>query len=156
MHEIMDQLWSYAKGTWRFRWYGVAVAWVGALIGWAGVYVTPDRYEASARVYVDTESVLRPLLAGVTVQPNIDQIVTMMSRTLISRPNLEKVIRMADIDIRLKTPQDREDLIGRLTKELTIRSAGRENLYTIAYSDRNPQEAKRVVQSLLTDRKSVV
>ena len=150
MHELVDQLWSYAKGTWRHRWYGVAVAWVIAVFGWGAVYVAPDRYEASARVYVDTESVLRPLLAGVTVQPNIDQIVTMMSRTLISRPNLEKVIRMADIDIRLKTPQDREDLIGRLTKELTIRSAGRENLYTIAYSDRNPQEAKRIVQSLLT------
>ena len=41
-------------------------------------------------------------------------------------------------------------MITSLTKGLTIKSAGRENLYTIAYSDKNPQEAKRVVQSLLT------
>ena len=150
MHELAEQLWSHVTSTWRYRWYAVVFAWVAAIAGWAFVYLMPNRYEATARVYVDTESVLRPLLAGVTVQPNIDQIVTMMSRTLISRPNLEKVIRMADIDIRLKTPEDRETLITRLTKELTIKSAGRENLYTIAYNDKNPQESKRVVQSLLT------
>lgn len=150
MHELADQLLSHLKATWRHRWYAVVFAWVIAGGGWVAVYLTPDRYEASARVYVDTQSVLRPLLSGLAVQPNIDQMVTMMSRTLISRPNLEKVIRMADMDLRLKTSGDREQLITHLTKELVIRSAGRENLYTISYSDKNPQEAKRVVQSLLT------
>ena len=89
-------------------------------------------------------------LAGLAVQPNIDQMVAMMSRTLISRPNVEKVIRMADMDIKLKTNEEREARIAHLTRSLVIRSAGRENLYTIAYANPNPQEAKRVVQSLLT------
>jgi polysaccharide chain length determinant protein (PEP-CTERM system associated) len=150
MHELADQLLSHLKATWRYRWYAVVFAWIIALGGWTAAYLTPDRYEASARVYVDTQSVLRPLLAGLTVQPNVDQMVTMMSHTLISRPNLEKVIRMADMDIGLKTSEDREKLIIRLTRELAIKGAGRENLYIIAYTDKNPQEAKRVVQSLLT------
>lgn len=150
MHELADQLLSHLKATWRYRWYAVAFAWVVAVGGWIVVAQMPNRYEASARVYVDTQSVLRPLLAGVTVQPNVNQVVTMMSRTLISRPNLDKVIRMADMDIKLNTPDDREQMITRLAKELTIQSAGSENLYTIAFSDKNPQEAKRVVQSLLT------
>ena len=150
MHELASQILSHLRAIWRYRWYAVVFAWVAALGGWVAVHVTPNRYEASARVYVDTQSVLRPLLSGLAVQPNVDQIVTMMSRTLISRPNLEKVIRMSDMDIKLKTPQDREDMIANLTKGLTIKSAGRENLYTIGYSDKNPQEAKRVVQSLLT------
>jgi len=76
--------------------------------------------------------------------------VAMMSQTLISRPNLEKVIRMADMDIGIKTSEERAQLITRLIRELSIKSAGRENLYTIAYTEKNPQEAKRVVQSLLT------
>src|SRR5262249_20598122 len=150
MHELFDQLLGYIKATWRYRWYAVGVAWVIALGGWAYVYTLPNRYEASARVYVDTQSVLRPLLAGLTVQPNVDQMVAMMSRTLISRPNIEKVIRMADLDIKLKTTEERETLIQRLGGLLQIRGAGQANLYTIAYADKNPQEAKRVVQALLT------
>src|SRR6188768_2348478 len=128
MHELSGQLLAYLKATWRFRWYAVVFAWIAAIGGWVAVYLTPDRFEASARVYVDTQSVLRPLLSGLAVQPNVDQLVMMMSRTLISRPNLEKVIRMADMDIKLKTPDDREQMIARLTKGLAIRSAGRENL----------------------------
>ncbi len=150
MHELTSQILSHLRAAWRYRWAGMAFAWVAALGGWIGVYVTPNRFEASARVYVDTQSVLRPLLAGLAMQPNVDQIVSMMSRTLVSRPNLEKVIRMADLEINLKTPEDREKLIESMTKLLEIKSAGRENLFTISYSDKNPQQAKRVVQSLLT------
>lgn len=150
MNELVGQLLSYVQATWRHRWYAVVFAWVAAVGGWIAVHMMPDRYEASARVYVDTQSVLRPLLSGLAVQPNVDQMVAMMSRTLVSRPNVEKVVRMADLDIRFKTPGEREQLITRLTNELTIRSAGRENLYTISYTDSAPQDAKRVVQSLLT------
>jgi polysaccharide chain length determinant protein (PEP-CTERM system associated) len=74
----------------------------------------------------------------------------MMSRTLISRPNLEKVIGMADIDIRLKSAEEKETLITRLNKEVMMKSGGAENLYVISYTDEHPMEAKRVVQSLLT------
>lgn len=150
MHELADEVLSHVMATWRYRWYAVVFAWIIALGGWVAVFLLPDRYEATARVYVNTQSVLRPLLAGLTVQPNVDQMVAMMGQTVVSRPNLEKLIRMAEMDADLKTPEDREQLITRLTRDLTIRGAGRENLYAIAYTDKNPQEAKRVVQSLLT------
>lgn len=150
MHELFDQLRYYRDAVWRYRWHAVLLAWVVALVGWASVYFVPNRYEASARVFVDTQSVLKPLLVGLAVQPNVDQVVTMMSRTLISRPNMEKVIRMADLDINLKTPDQRERMIDHLAKTLKVTSAGRENLYTISFADNNPQEAKRIVQSLLT------
>jgi polysaccharide chain length determinant protein (PEP-CTERM system associated) len=101
-------------------------------------------------VYVDTQSVLKPLLAGLAVQPNVDQQIAMMSRTLISRPNLERVIRMSDLDIKLKTNEEREKLIDLLAKEIKLGGTGRDNLYTITYTATKPEEAKRVVQSLLT------
>jgi polysaccharide chain length determinant protein (PEP-CTERM system associated) len=138
------------KAAWRYRWYGAVLSWLVAVGGWILVAQIPNRYEASARVFVDTQSVLRPLLAGLAIQPNVSQTVSMMSRTLISRPNVEKVIGMADLGIKVQTPEDKEELIAHLTKELTIRSAGAENLYTIAYTDHNPEQAKRIVQSLLT------
>jgi len=105
MHELAQQIRSHLHAMWRYRWLAIICAWVVAVGGGIVVMSLPNRYEASARVYVDTESVLRPLLAGMAVQPNMDQLLTMMSRTLISRPNMEKVIRMADMEIRLKTPQ---------------------------------------------------
>lgn len=149
MHEPLDELFSQLKATWRYRWYAVAIAWVIAVGGWIAVHLIPDRYEATARVYVDTQSVLRPLLSGLAVQPNIDQTVMMMSRTLISGPNLEKVIQMVGMDVDLKTSENREKLISHLAKEITIKSTGRENLYTISYGAKNPQEAKQVVQALV-------
>jgi len=150
MHELADEVLSHVMATWRYRWYAVVFAWIIALGGWIAVFLLPNRYEATARVYVNTQSVLRPLLAGLTVQPNVDQMVGMMGQTLVSRPNLEKVIRMAEMDADLKAPEDREQLIARLTRDLTIKGAGRENLYAITYTDKDPQGAKRVVQSLLT------
>ncbi|MEO8133043.1 MAG: XrtA system polysaccharide chain length determinant [Betaproteobacteria bacterium] len=150
MNDLFEQLISYLKATWRYRWHAVIVAWIFAIGGWIAVASLPDRYSAAARVYVDTQSILRPLLAGLAMQPNVTQIVDMMSKTLISRPNVEKVIGMANMDSKLKTGEDREQLVTRLSKELTIRSSGAQNFYTIAYADQDPQQAKRVVQSLLT------
>lgn len=150
MHELADQLLTHLKSIWRYRWYAVVSAWLIASGGWVAIYLTPDRYEAWARVYVDTESMLRPLLSGLAVQPNVGQIVSMMGRTLVSRPNVDKIISMTDMDVGLKTPDDREKLIANVAKELAVRSTGRDNLYTVAYTDQNPDLAKRVVQSLLT------
>jgi polysaccharide chain length determinant protein (PEP-CTERM system associated) len=150
MHELADQLFTCLKATWRFRSYAVAAAWLIALAGWAVVYRMPDRYEAQARVYVDTQSMLRPLLSGLAVQPNVDQMIAMMGRTLVSRPNMEKLIDMTGMASGIATAEDHERLIARLAKELAIKSTGRENLYTIAYSDQNRELAKRVVQSALT------
>ncbi|HWQ38696.1 MAG TPA: XrtA system polysaccharide chain length determinant [Burkholderiales bacterium] len=150
MQELFDQLISYLRAIWRFRWYAMATAWLIALGGWFAVHRMPERYEASARVYVDTQSVLRPLLQGLAVQPDVNEMVAMMSRTLISVPNVEKVIQMTGLDDRLKTLEERERLVARLTKELTIKRAGGENLYVISYADKDRDTAKRVVESLLT------
>ena len=150
MRELIEQLFIYLRAAWRYRWPALIAAWVIALGGWTSVYLVPNRYEASARVYVDTQSILRPLLSGLAVQPNVDQVVAIMSRTLVSRVNIEKVVQMAGMDAAGLSEEGHERLIARLTRELHVRGAGRENLYTITYSDRDPERAFRVVQSLLT------
>ncbi|MEP6557768.1 MAG: XrtA system polysaccharide chain length determinant, partial [Burkholderiales bacterium] len=118
--------------------------------GAAVVFRIPDRYEASARIYVDTQSILKPLMAGLTVQPNVEQQVVMLSRTLISRPNVEKLIRMADLDLGAQSKDAQAELVERLTKTLQIKSSARDNLYTLSYQDSEPAKAKRVIQSLVS------
>src|SRR5689334_454210 len=119
MQELYQQLTGILRGMWHRRWIGVGTAWIVAIIAVAVVYKIHEKYEASARVYVDTESLLRPLLAGLVIQPNLDQQVALMSRTLISRPNVEKLIRMADLDLRT-SPSGREELVDKVTKTIKL------------------------------------
>lgn len=148
MDELIKQLLGYARGMWKFRWHAMLAAWVVALVGVVAVFRIPDQYEASARIYVDTQSILKPLLAGLTVQPNVDQQIAMLSRTLLSRPNMEKLVRMADLDLAVKEATARDELITKLGKDIEIRNTGRDNLYTLAMKDTDQERAKRVVQSL--------
>src|SRR6476661_9029479 len=148
MKDILNQAIAHLRGMWHRRWIGLATAWIVAIVGVAVVYRIPERYEASARVYVDTESLLRPLLAGLAIQPNLDQQVSLMSRTLISRPNVEKLVRMADLDLRTTSNADREELIDSITKTIRLEGNVQSNLYVISYRDSNPDQARKVVQSL--------
>lgn len=150
MQEIIAQIASYARGVWRNRWYMVAAVWFVCIAGWLVVYKLPDKYEATARVYVDTQSVLRPLLRGLAVQAGVQQQVALMTRTLLSRPNLEKVARMTDLDLKAKTPEQMDALLDGLRHDIQIADAGKVDLYTISYENSKPDLAKRVVQSLLT------
>ena len=150
MEELTTQLLVYLKGIWKYRWVAVAAAWVIAVAGWIIVYKLPDDYQASARIYVDTQNVLKPLLQGMTVSPDTQQQISIMSRTLISRPNVERVIRMVDLDIKAKDTKDQEGLVKELMDKIKLGTAGRDNLFTISYNNQNPALAKDIVQSLLT------
>jgi polysaccharide chain length determinant protein (PEP-CTERM system associated) len=150
MDQVLQQILGYLKATWHRRWWAVAVAWLVCIVGWTWVMMLPDRYEASARVYVDTQTLLGPLLSGLAIQPNVEQQIRLMTRQLVSRPTLEKVARMTDLDVQAKTPAQTEALLTGLASRISIADAGRENLYTISYQDANGNLAKKVVQSLLT------
>lgn len=150
MQEILDQFYGYVRGIWRRRWPMILAAWAVCMVGWPVVLQMPDEYSAAAKVHVDTRSMLGPLLRGIAAQTNLGQEVSLMTRTLLSRPNLEKVARMTDLDLRAKTPAAMESLLDSLKNRISLRGTGRENIYTISFSDSDPQLAKKVVQSLLT------
>jgi polysaccharide chain length determinant protein (PEP-CTERM system associated) len=150
MDELIGQLSAIGKGMWKHRWLGLLIAWAVGVVGAGVLFKIPDRYEATARIYVDTQSILKPLMSGLAVQPNVEQQVVMLSRTLISRPNVEKLIRMADLDLGTDSKTSKEELIDRMTKTLEIKTTGRDNLYNLAYRDPDPERAKRVIQSLVS------
>jgi polysaccharide chain length determinant protein (PEP-CTERM system associated) len=150
MAELMSVVTSFLKAIGKYRWHAVLISWFVALVGWGVVYSLPDQYQASARVYVDTQSVLKPLLAGMTTLPNVDQQVAFMRRTLISRPNVEKVMRMVDLDVRTKTTKEHEAQVDELMKAIKIAGTERDDIYTITYTNANPRLGKDIVQSLLT------
>jgi polysaccharide chain length determinant protein (PEP-CTERM system associated) len=150
MAELSALLLTFLKAIGTYRWYAVAIAWGVGLIGWTVVHRMPDEYQSTARVYVDTQSILKPLMAGMTTMPNVEEQVMFMRRTLISRPNVERVIRMVDLDIKANNANGHERLIDELTSQISISGTGNDDIYTISYTNPDPRLGKDVVQSLLT------
>lgn len=150
MDEIIRQALGILRGMWKFRWPGVILAWVVAAVAVGMTFRAPDQYQASARIFVDTDSILKPLMAGLAVQPNVQQQLGMLTRTLLSRPNLERLIRMADLDLQANTQEKRDKLIEDLGRSIQIRNSGRDNLYELVYRDTEPERAKRVIQSFVS------
>ncbi|MBL26775.1 MAG: chain-length determining protein [Rhodospirillaceae bacterium] len=148
MNDIRSKLLTHARALWRRRWYAILVAWVVSCLGWAYVVTMPDQYESSARVYVNTETMLEPLLKGIAVSYDMNQQLAFMKQTLLSRPNLTQVVRTTDLGLQVENDRDMEQLIEKLSKEISIRSEG-QNLLSIAYTNDNPRLAQRVTQSLL-------
>lgn len=150
MEELIQQTLSVLRAMWLRRWVGLIVAFIVAIVGAVIVVRLPDRYEASARVYVDTQTVLKPLMSGLTVQPDINQQITLLARTLITRPNMEKLMRSADLDLGVNTPAAKDALTDDLITRIKLQGGGRENIYDISIQDPDPEKAKRIVQNLVS------
>ena len=150
MNDLWQQFRSVLPGMWRHRWLGLAASLIVGIAGAVVILSIPNRYEATARVFVDTQSILKPLMVGLAVQPNVDQQIQMMARTLVSRPNVERVMRMSDLDLQGRSPQERERLIDALTRDIQFKPSGGNNLYSVAYRSTSPDSARRVVQALLS------
>jgi polysaccharide chain length determinant protein (PEP-CTERM system associated) len=152
MEDVRKLFFFYMDQLWRRRWLALAFAWAVCVIGWTFVAFLPDRYTSEARIYVDTSSLLNPLLRGLSVgadEQRRDQEVALMQRTLTSRPNLAKVAQMTDMDKGVSTPAEQQELLGTLEQHVAVRSQG-PNLFAVSYTDNSPVLAKNVVQSLLT------
>jgi polysaccharide chain length determinant protein (PEP-CTERM system associated) len=109
----------------------------------------PNQYEAKARIYVDTDSVLRPLMRGIAVDSNILSQVDLMQRTLLSAPNLQKVSHTADLDLAAHTPAESEEIVNSVRQRIAVSGEGR-NLFALSYTGPSRETASKVVQSLLT------
>jgi polysaccharide chain length determinant protein (PEP-CTERM system associated) len=140
---------QYLRAAWRRRWMGVIIAWLVCGLGWVGVYTIPNQYESSARLFVDADAVLTPLLRGIAADTAPTTQLEIIQRTLLSRPNLEKLVSKTDLDLILNGPSDRERLLTRLAIDIKVNPQTR-NLFTITYRDKSPKLAHDVVQTLLT------
>jgi polysaccharide chain length determinant protein (PEP-CTERM system associated) len=134
--------------AWHYRWQAILFTWLVCAIGWAGVFAIPNQYESSARMYVDADAVLTPLLRGLAVDTTNAGQVDMLQRTLLSRPNLDKLISKTDLELELTNLADREQLIDRLATEIRISPQTR-NLFTITYRNKSPRLAYDVVRTML-------
>lgn len=138
------------KKIWRWRGLAIAVALLVSIAGWFAVYLIPDSYSVKARVYLDTKSMLKPVLKGLAVDSDVrEEVAKTTKATLLSRPNLEQLMRETGIDLEARTATELDSLRKALGKNIEL-SGGRQNIYTITYRDQDPVLAHKVVETLLT------
>jgi polysaccharide chain length determinant protein (PEP-CTERM system associated) len=147
--ELFQLFFHYLNGLWKRRWWVVLIAWVVAIPGWLVVASMPSVYQSSSRIYVDTASVLQPLLRGLAVQSDLGAQVQLMRQTLTSRPNLMEVARKTDYDLTVTSDAQMEGMLNSLASRTTVQ-ANREDIFSISFEDTDPQRARDVVQALLT------
>ena len=149
MRSILPLLRKFFTLGWRYRWYAVGFAWGVCLAGWASVFFIPYRYEASARLYVDSDAVLTPLLRGLALDNTPVGQLEILQRTLLSRPNLRKLISKTDLEQRMLTSTDEEVMIAGLANGIKL-TPQTKNLFTISYRDTSPKLSFDVVQTILS------
>jgi len=152
MHELFARLLEDFRGAWRFRRYALLAAWVICIACWAVVFLLPNEYSASARVFVDTRTALDRYVKDLAIQQDVGAQINFVRQSLLSRPALEKVIRETDLDLRAKTPQARAAMVDSLLKEIKVlaNDSGSGGLvFTLSYNDRDRATALRVVEMLM-------
>lgn len=157
--ENLIQLYGYLHGMWRYRWSALLIAWLVAVAGWVVVLAIPDKFEAKAVVFIDTDSIMKPLLKGLTVEADTSDQLNVISRVLLSRENLLKVIRETDMDLATRTPEDRDRLVDSLASTILLSGwdqnkhqnnrEPKSNIYEISYQSDSAQLAQQVVSKLL-------
>jgi len=141
---------TYLTGTWHYRWIGMAVAWAVCIIGWAGVALVPNRFQAVAMIYVDTDTMMAPLLNGLTVTTDPQQQVSVMLNTLLARPNLEQVVHLTNPRAASLSSAEMARQVETLQDNITIKPLATKNLFQLSYTDANPNKGLNVSQTLLS------
>src|SRR5690349_21273977 len=93
MSPLLDDLLDQVRGAWRFRWLALTVSCLMAVVGWSVLFALPDVYEASAKVFVDTRTALRPALQGLAVEQDVNAQLNFVRQSLLAGPQLTSIAK---------------------------------------------------------------
>jgi polysaccharide chain length determinant protein (PEP-CTERM system associated) len=148
MTEIYEQLLYWINTIWRRRWPALAVAWFVCVAGWFLVVSKPDTYTSTTSIFIDTQSILKPLLKGLAVDRDLAAEVGVMNQTITNRQNMERVARMTDLDLTVTTQAEMEGLVNSLRARTQVETEG--YLVSISFTDIDRERARDVVEAIAT------
>ena len=148
MHQL-DSLIEQLRGLWRFRWIGMFVAWVVLLLALVVITVLPNRYEASATVFVNTQTAVSAATRTLTLDENMDSQILMVREALLGGPQLAKIADDTGLTARARTPEERQQAIDKLRTQIQIGlragAAAGGGTYVISYTNKDRQTSLNVV-----------
>ena len=148
MSNLRAICYPYVAMAWRHRWNSIIIAWSICILGWGAIMLIPNKYEVNARLYVDSDAVLTPLLKGIGLESAAASQLDVLHRTLLSGPNIDTLIARTSLKSNVDGPAAAETLSHRLATEVKVVTPTK-NLFSVTYSDTNPIQAYEVVNTLL-------
>jgi polysaccharide chain length determinant protein (PEP-CTERM system associated) len=150
MMQQLENLKEQLRGLWRFRRIAVAAAWGVLLLALVVITVLPNRYEASATVFVNTQTAVGAATRTLTLDENTDSQIQLVREALLGGPQLAKIADDTGLTARARTPEERQKVIDKLRTQIQIalRAAGAAaggGTYVISYTDKDRQTSLNVV-----------
>lgn len=146
MNSLYDEIRIAVHSVWNRRWLALAVAWGACLLGWLVVAMIPNKYESKALIQVKTQTMLSDQV-GINPQDqrkNIQQ----LAQTLVSSPNLAKVVRGTDLGATVASDRELAGKIEGLRANIEVKPE-QDDFFAITVKQPSGKLARDIVQKLI-------
>jgi len=144
------------RGIWRFRRIALVVAWCTSLILWVVVFLIPNTYQASAKIFVDAGTTLSQATKGISLEDNVADQIDRVSAALLGTPQLLKVANETGLLAGPVTARQQQTVVDDLRSRINIvadvdpkNPHAPPKQFTITYRDTNRARSIAVVDRLL-------
>lgn len=137
----------YLKIFFRRKWLLAIPVTVGLIGGIIIGAVLPKVYESSSTVLVEEEKTLNPLIEGIAIATDINSRMRTIREQILGWNSLVQLVDRLNLAKDVKSQVDYERLIADLRDKVLVRMKG-PNIIKISYTNPDPQEAKKVVQTV--------
>jgi polysaccharide chain length determinant protein (PEP-CTERM system associated) len=150
MIQQLDMVLEQLRGMWRFRWVGMLAAWVTLLFGLFVITILPDRYEASATVFVDTQTALNAATRDLTIEANVESQLQRVREALLGDPQLIRIADETGLTAKAETPRERQEVVEKMRRDIQIHGGlgghnGGAGTFVISYRNKSRDTSLKVV-----------
>lgn len=132
----------------RFRWHAAAVAWVVCLAGWGGLFLVPDRHEATAIVRIERDGVWAR--GGEGGMSDRGDPLSRLRQTLFTHEVLRRAVDRMAAEKSVPASQDPAEAIRDLAGRITLEPGALDQTFAVRLRDDDPARAIHALQILLT------
>jgi len=148
---FLPELTRYLVCCYKRRYLFLVVFCLVTTFGLSYSYRLPKMYEADSTVFIE-ESVIKDLVKGIAVTPDMDTRVSAIKYTLLGREFLVKVVNSIDMDLGIRNENDRNGLVADLQNRTKIEIIGdrrKNNIFKVSIIDKNPYFAQKYINNLI-------
>ncbi len=156
MKEVMGLVADELRGAARYRWPAMILAWCVCAIGWSVVFFVPNKYEASARVFIDTRAAMSPVTAGLAVQEDMAAYLSFARESLVGEASLMDIMRLPGLGDKTHSPGEYATLSRKIRDSIEItvqlpndRAQANGAVYSLSYRDSDRNRSLEVTKMLL-------